>query len=109
MSPTVSGRRVSHLRLGLAAAARGLVRAFNTNKTSWAGLAVFLVVCLLAILAPLIAAHDPLEQNILVPAQAALVRALDGHRLLRPGHLLAPASRRRGSRSSSACSRSASR
>ena len=41
------------------------MRAFNTNKTSWAGLAVFLVVCLLAILAPLIAAHDPLEQNIL--------------------------------------------
>ena len=56
---------MSYLRLSLAAAARGLVRAFNTNKTSWVGLAVFLVVCLLAILAPLIAAHDPLEQNIL--------------------------------------------
>jgi len=65
MSATVSGRRVSHLRLGLTAAARGLVRAFNTNKTSWVGLVVFLVVCLLAILAPLIAVHDPLEQNIL--------------------------------------------
>lgn len=65
MSAAAPGRRVSYLRLSLAAAARGLVRAFNTNKTSWVGLAVFLVVCLLAILAPLIAAHDPLEQNIL--------------------------------------------
>ncbi|MCY4222424.1 MAG: ABC transporter permease [Thiotrichales bacterium] len=65
MNAAVPGRRVSHLRLGLAAAARGLVRAFNTNKTSWVGLVVFLVVCLLAILAPLIAVHDPLEQNIL--------------------------------------------
>jgi len=65
MSATAPGRRVSHLRLGLTAAARGLVRAFNTNKTSWVGLVVFLVVCLLAILAPLIAVHDPLEQNIL--------------------------------------------
>jgi len=65
MSAAAPGRRVSHLRLGLAAAARGLVRAFNTNKTSWVGLVVFLVVCLLAILAPMIAAHDPLEQNIL--------------------------------------------
>ncbi len=65
MSAAAPGRRVSHLRLGLAAAARGLVRAFNTNKTSWVGLVVFLVVCLLAILAPLIAVHDPLEQNIL--------------------------------------------
>ena len=65
MSAAATGRRVSYLRLSLAAAARGLVRAFNTNKTSWVGLAVFLVVCLLAILAPLIAAHDPLEQNIL--------------------------------------------
>jgi len=65
MNAAASGRRVSHLRLGLAAAARGLVRAFNTNRTSWVGLVVFLVVCLLAILAPMIAAHDPLEQNIL--------------------------------------------
>ncbi|MCY4348994.1 MAG: ABC transporter permease [Thiotrichales bacterium] len=65
MNAAVPGRRVSHLRLGLAAAARGLVRAFNTNKTSWVGLVVFFVVCLLAILAPLIAVHDPLEQNIL--------------------------------------------
>jgi len=65
MNAAAPGRRVSHLRLGLAAAARGLVRAFNTNRTSWVGLVVFLVVCLLAILAPMIAAHDPLEQNIL--------------------------------------------
>ena len=65
MSAVATGRRASYLRLSLAAAARGLIRAFNTNKTSWVGLAVFLVVGLLAILAPLITAHDPLEQNIL--------------------------------------------
>ena len=40
-------------------------RAFNTNKTSWIGLAVFLAVALAAILAPAIAPFDPLEQDIL--------------------------------------------
>ncbi|MEM8854022.1 MAG: ABC transporter permease [Pseudomonadota bacterium] len=42
----------------------GIVRAFNTNKTSWVGLAIFLIVCLLAILAPWIAPYDPIDQNI---------------------------------------------
>ena len=65
MSVVTNGRRASYLRLTLAAGARGLVKAFNTNKTSWVGLVVFLIVCLLAILAPLVAPHDPLEQNIL--------------------------------------------
>ncbi|WP_420349422.1 ABC transporter permease [Pelagibius sp.] len=70
MSVAANGRRASYLRLTLAAAARGLVKAFNTNKTSWVGLVVFLIVCLLAILAPLIAPHDPLEQNILYRLKA---------------------------------------
>jgi peptide/nickel transport system permease protein len=41
-----------------------LVRAFNTNKTSWAGLVVLLAVIVLAVFAPLIAPHDPIEQDI---------------------------------------------
>jgi peptide/nickel transport system permease protein len=40
------------------------IRAFNTNKTSWAGLLIFLVIVLLAILAPWISPHDPIEQDI---------------------------------------------
>jgi peptide/nickel transport system permease protein len=40
------------------------IRAFNTNKTSWFGLGVFLLVVALAVLAPLIAPHDPIEQDI---------------------------------------------
>jgi peptide/nickel transport system permease protein len=39
-------------------------RAFNANKTSWVGLGVFATVALLALLAPWIAPHDPLEQDI---------------------------------------------
>lgn len=43
---------------------RALVRAFNTNKTSWVGLGLFLVILVLALLAPWIAPHDPIEQDI---------------------------------------------
>lgn len=41
-----------------------LIRAFNTNKTSWAGLIVLLAVVLLAALAPWISPHDPIDQDI---------------------------------------------
>jgi peptide/nickel transport system permease protein len=40
-------------------------KAFNTNKTSWIGLLVFLLVVALAIAAPVIAPYDPNDQNIL--------------------------------------------
>jgi peptide/nickel transport system permease protein len=40
------------------------IRAFNANKTSWLGLVVFVVVVLLAILAPWISPHDPVEQDV---------------------------------------------
>jgi len=50
-------------RVGAALAAT--LRAFNTNKASWIGLAIFLAVVLAAILAPLIAPHDPLDQDVL--------------------------------------------
>ncbi|MCK6449279.1 MAG: ABC transporter permease [Alphaproteobacteria bacterium] len=46
-------------------ALRQLLAAFNTNKTSWVGLATFAVVVAIAILAPVLATHDPIEQNIL--------------------------------------------
>lgn len=55
----------AYLRASLAALGGGLLKAFNTNKTSWIGLGLFAAVCLLALLAPWIAPHDPLDQNIL--------------------------------------------
>ena len=55
----------AYARTSLAALGAGLLKAFNTNKTSWVGLGLFAVVCLLALLAPWIAPHDPLDQNIL--------------------------------------------
>lgn len=57
--------RMTYYRLALATVLSGLFNAFNANKTSWVGLAVFLIVALLAILAPVIAPYDPLQQNIL--------------------------------------------
>lgn len=48
---------------------RSLVRAFNTNKTSWVGLGLFVFVALMALLAPWIAPHDPIEQDILSKLQ----------------------------------------
>ena len=60
-----SRSRASYLRAALSAAGSGVLRAFNANVTSWVGLGLFAVVCLAAILAPWIAPHDPLDQNIL--------------------------------------------
>jgi peptide/nickel transport system permease protein len=48
----------------MSTAAASLLRAFNVNKTSWAGLVVLLAVVALAALAPWIAPHDPIEQDI---------------------------------------------
>jgi peptide/nickel transport system permease protein len=42
-----------------------MLRAFASNKLSWLGAAIFLAVVLMAVFAPLLAVHDPLEQNIL--------------------------------------------
>lgn len=41
-----------------------LLRAFNANKASWIGLAIIVLVVLAAVFAPLLAPHDPLEQDI---------------------------------------------
>ncbi len=51
-------------RSGVSRALTELYHVFNTNKTSWVGLVIFLIVAVLALLAPWIAPHDPLEQNI---------------------------------------------
>jgi peptide/nickel transport system permease protein len=63
-APAIPSRR-SYARAALGAALRGLFQVFNANKSSWIGLAVFLAVCLLAVLAPFLATQDPLEQDIL--------------------------------------------
>jgi len=55
----------SHLRAQLEQAFANTIKAFNTNKTSWVGLGLFVFVVLVAIAAPVIAPHDPLQQNIL--------------------------------------------
>ena len=47
-----------------------IVHVFNVNKTSWAGLIIFLIICLLAIFAPLIAPYDPIDQHIADALQA---------------------------------------
>ncbi len=49
----------------LAYFAKATLQAFNTNKTSWIGLAVFVIVVVIAILAPVLAPFDPNDQNIL--------------------------------------------
>ena len=46
------------------------LKAFNTNKTSWIGLVVFLIVVAAAILAPALAPFDPNDQNILEKLRA---------------------------------------
>ena len=45
-------------------------KAFNTNKTSWIGLMVFVLVIVLAIAAPWIAPYDPDDQNIMEKLRA---------------------------------------
>lgn len=49
---------------GAADAPAPLLRAFGANRTSWIGLGVFLAVLALALLAPWLAPHDPVEQDI---------------------------------------------
>jgi peptide/nickel transport system permease protein len=42
----------------------GLWLAFSNNRLSWVGLVLLVAIVFIAIFAPLIAPHDPLEQNI---------------------------------------------
>ena len=69
-------------KLGPPSAGRAMLtatlRAFNTNKASWIGLSIFLLVVLAAIFAPLIAPHDPLEQDVLDKLKAPSAEHLLG-------------------------------
>jgi peptide/nickel transport system permease protein len=60
-----SARPAARAQTPLAYFAAQTLKAFNTNKTSWIGLAIFLIVIALAILAPWLAPFDPTDQNIL--------------------------------------------
>jgi peptide/nickel transport system permease protein len=51
---------------------------FNRNKTSWVGLVLLLILVALAILAPVIAPHNPVEQNIVQRLQPPSARFLLG-------------------------------
>ncbi|HKD75134.1 MAG TPA: ABC transporter permease, partial [Ktedonobacterales bacterium] len=64
MMATGTGRR-STAPTPLAYFVEQTLKAFNTNKTSWVGLAIFLIVIALAISAPLLAPYDPTDQNIM--------------------------------------------
>ena len=66
MAQQAAAATPAHLRVLIGHASRETVKAFNANKTSWVGLWLFLLIALLAVLAPWIAPHDPLEQNILL-------------------------------------------
>jgi peptide/nickel transport system permease protein len=58
MSAITLGRGERHLL-------EQVVRAFSANATSWIGLALFLAIVALALLAPLISPYDPLDQDVL--------------------------------------------
>ena len=51
---------------------------FNRNKTSWVGLILLLILVALAILAPVIAPHNPVERNIVQRLQPPSARFLLG-------------------------------
>ncbi len=59
------GIGLSGFKLLAAYSARETINAFNSNKTSWVGLAIFALVCFVAVFAPLLAPHDPLAQDLL--------------------------------------------
>ena len=50
---------------GLHRTFQDFIQVFNRNKTSWVGLALLLIMVFLAVFAPWLAPHDPVEQNIL--------------------------------------------
>lgn len=55
-----------------------VLRAFNTNKTSWAGLVLLVVILFMTAFAPLLSSHDPLAQNVAAQLQGPSARYLLG-------------------------------
>lgn len=55
-----------------------VLRAFNTNKTSWAGLVLLVVILFMTAFAPLLSWHDPLAQNVSAQLQGPSARYLLG-------------------------------
>lgn len=49
----------------LGAVAGGMTHAFNRNKISWVGMVLFLVLCAIAIAAPIVAPYGPIDQSIM--------------------------------------------
>jgi len=47
------------------AATGTLAQAFNRNKLSWAGMVLFVTLCVIAILAPVFAPYGPIDQSIM--------------------------------------------
>ena len=64
MSGTGQISRWAYRRRNLAMIGSNVLKAFNSNKTSWVGLGLFLFICALALMAPVIAPHDPIDQNV---------------------------------------------
>ena len=56
--------RAAYFRKSVEASLASIIGAFNTNKISWIGLGLFIAMLVLALLAPLIAPYDPLDQNL---------------------------------------------
>jgi peptide/nickel transport system permease protein len=56
---------------------------FNRNKTSWAGLLLLSILLLIALLAPVLAPYNPVEQNIIQRLQPPSSAVCIGYRLLR--------------------------
>jgi peptide/nickel transport system permease protein len=48
---------------------QSLWKVFNANKTSWAGLIVLAAIIIMAVFAPWLAPHDPVEQDIIARLQ----------------------------------------
>lgn len=56
--------RAVYFRKSVEAGLASIIGAFNSNKISWIGLGLFIAMLVLALLAPLIAPCDPLDQNL---------------------------------------------
>jgi peptide/nickel transport system permease protein len=64
VNPPIKLSRATYFRKSVEASLSAVYKAFNTNKISWVGLALFVTMILLALFAPLLAPYDPLKQDL---------------------------------------------